>query len=282
MSQTYTDDTLREWCESAPYWEKHGQIIRLMFMPLTRALVEEAGIRQGQAVLEVAGGPGEPSLTIAETVGPSGSVTCTDAVTEMVAAAEGEARRRGLTNVECRQCAAEQLPFAGDSFDAAVCRFGAMFFPDPLVALREMLRVIRPCGLLSLAVWCRSNLNPYSYVITNVISRYVEMSPAAPGASDAFRFAETGSLARILGEAGATDVRERVFKFRMEAPISPAGFWAMRSETSGTLREKLARLTEEERVRIAREVQAAAREFFPNNMMSFPAQVLIVTGKKPA
>src|SRR5919202_305663 len=122
MNQTQAKETLREWRESAPFWEKHASTIRLMFAPLTRALIEEAVIRQGQKVLDVAGGPGEPSLTIAETVGPSGSVTCTDAVAEMVEAAEGEARRRGLTNVAFRQCVPGQLPFDADSFDAAVCR----------------------------------------------------------------------------------------------------------------------------------------------------------------
>ncbi|HEX8069281.1 MAG TPA: class I SAM-dependent methyltransferase [Pyrinomonadaceae bacterium] len=274
---------MREWRDSAPYWQKHAPTIRLMFAPLTRALIEEAGIREGQIVLDVAGGPGEPSLTIAETVRPSGSVMSIDAVAEMVKAAEGEARRRGLTNVKFRRCEAGRLPFDADSFDAAVCRFGAMFFPDPLAALGEMLRVTGPGGALSLAVWHRSDLNPYYYVIANVISRYVETTPApSPAAPDAFRFAELGTLARILEEAGATGVRERVFKFRMEAPVSPAEFWAMRSETSGTLREKLATLSAEERTRVAQEVQEAVREFFPNNMMSFPAQVIIVTGKKPA
>src|SRR5437588_4976214 len=167
-------DNMREWRESAPYWEKHAPTIRVMFAPLTRALIEEAGIREGQTVLDVAGGPGEPSLTIAEAVGPSGSVTCTDAVAEMVAAAEGEARRRGLTNVKFRRCEAGRLPFGDDSFDAAVCRFGAMFFPDPSGALRDILRVTRPGGAVSLAVWHRSDLNPFYYVIGQVTSRYIE------------------------------------------------------------------------------------------------------------
>src|SRR5437588_8728609 len=111
MSQTPADDTLREWRESARYWEKHAPTIRAMFAPLTRALIEEAGICRGQKVLDVAGGPGEPSLTIAEVVGPSGSVMCTDVAAEMVEAAEREARRRGLTNIKFRQCAADSLPF---------------------------------------------------------------------------------------------------------------------------------------------------------------------------
>ena len=54
-----------------------------MFGPLTQALIDAARIVEGHSVLDVAGGSGEPSLTIAETVGPTGSVTCTDAVAEM-------------------------------------------------------------------------------------------------------------------------------------------------------------------------------------------------------
>ncbi|HEX6732942.1 MAG TPA: methyltransferase domain-containing protein, partial [Pyrinomonadaceae bacterium] len=136
MSQVQLSDTLREWRESAKYWETHARTIQKMFAPVTSALIEEAGIIEGDAVLDVAGGPGEPSLTIAEKVGPAGSVMCTDAVAEMVAAAESEAARRGLKNIQFQQCQADSLPFKNNSFDAAVSRLGVMFFPDPIAALR--------------------------------------------------------------------------------------------------------------------------------------------------
>src|SRR5512145_810351 len=110
-------DILREWSESAKYWAKHSATIRTMFAPVTRALIERAGIRSGQSVLDVAGGPGEPSLTIAETIGPNGSVTCTDAVPEMVEAARHEATRRGIQNVRFQQCTADALPFPDNMFD---------------------------------------------------------------------------------------------------------------------------------------------------------------------
>ena len=77
-------DVLREWSDSAKYWAKHSETIREMFMPITVALINEAKIVNGQSVLDIAGGAGEPSITIAETVGPTGSVTCTDAVDGMV------------------------------------------------------------------------------------------------------------------------------------------------------------------------------------------------------
>src|SRR5688572_7233707 len=100
MNSTQQNDPLREWRETAKYWTKHSDTIRTMFAPLTEALIEAASITQGHAVLDVAGGAGEPSLTIAERVGPTGSVTCTDGVAEMVEAARVEATSRGLTNIQ--------------------------------------------------------------------------------------------------------------------------------------------------------------------------------------
>jgi ubiquinone/menaquinone biosynthesis C-methylase UbiE len=280
LSHIKPGDNLREWRESAPYWEKHSDIIRAMFAPLTQALIEEAGIVPGQSVLDVAGGPGEPSLTIAKIVGLSGSVMCTDAVVEMVAAAESAAQRLGIRNISFRQCTADSLPFEKNSFDTVISRLGAMFFPDPLIALREMLRVTKPGGAISLAVWHKSELNPFAYRVTEVINRYVETPAADPDAPGAFRFAELGKLAGVLTKARASDVHERLLKFRIEAPISPHEFWAMRSEISETLREKLARLSAEQALRVTSEVQEAVREFFSNDEMSFPAQMIIVSGTK--
>ena len=276
-----TFGVLDAWGESAQYWAKHRDTIRTMFAPLTRALIEHAGIREGHSVLDVAGGPGEPSLTIAEVVGPNGSVTCTDAVPEMVEAARSEANRRGLTNVEFRQCTADSLPFPGNSFDAVVSRLGAMFFPDSDAAMREMLRVAKPGGTLTFAVWHRSDVNPFCYVVTNVIDQHMKPTPADPDIPSAFRFAETGKLANVMRQAGVVDVEEHVVEFDIAAPISPLEFWAMRSQTSDTLRQKLIQLSEEKQSQIAREIERAVAEFFPHNQMKFPAQMIIASGKKP-
>jgi ubiquinone/menaquinone biosynthesis C-methylase UbiE len=276
------ENVVDAWRESAQYWAKHSDTIRMMFMPLTQALVEHAGIHEGQSVLDVAGGAGEPSLTIAEIVGPRGSVTCTDAVQEMVETARSEAQRRGITNVEFRQCTADALPFPSDSFDATVCRLGAMFFPDPVAGIREMLRVTKPNGSLALAVWHKSELNPFCHVVTGVLDRHINPGAVDPDAPNAFRFAEPGKLAGVMTEAGTSDVKEHVVKFNMEAPISPLEFWSMRSQISETLREKLAKLSAGEQAQIKGEVEQAVQEFFPANQMRFPTQMIVVAGKKPA
>jgi hypothetical protein len=81
-----------------------------------------------------------------------------------------------------------------------------------------------------------------------------------------------GKLPLILEQSGATKIHERVVNFRIEAPIERAEFWELRSETSAALRKKLTTLTGGERIRVGQEVQEAAREFFQNNLMTFPAQ----------
>ena len=219
-------------------------------------------------------------MTIADTVGRGGSVMCTDAVAEMVAAAEAEAKRRGLANVEFRQCVADSLPFDDNTFDASVSRLGVMFFPDVPAALREMLHVIKPSGALCFVVWGNSEHNPFTSVVTKVMSRNVEMPAVGPDDPGAFRFAEPGKLAALLAQAGGVDVRERELNFRIEAPISVEQYWELRTATSGTLREKLATLPEDEARRAALEVQESVHEFFPNGQMSFPAQMLLVSGRK--
>lgn len=280
MSPKKPDDVVRAWRESAPYWEKHGDTVRLMFEPMTRALIEDADVTDGMKVLDIAGGAGEPSLTLAQIVGSMGSVTCTDIVAEMVSAAEHQAARLGLTNMKFCQCAANALPFDDETFDAAVCRLGAMFFPDPLAALREMLRVTKPRGRVALAVWHNNESNPFFSVVTDILSHYIESPPEDTPAPGAFRFAEPGALRQILEKAGAIRVRERVFEFRIAAPLSPEEFWTLRSEMSETVRGKLGRLGTDQRKRVQQEAIEAARPFFAQDQMSFPAKAIIISGAK--
>jgi ubiquinone/menaquinone biosynthesis C-methylase UbiE len=273
-------DVLREWRESAPYWAKHAETVRSMFAPITRALIEAATIHKGHFVLDVAGGSGEPSITIAEAVGPSGSVICTDPVAEMVRASRSQARNRELANIEFTQCVGEALPFQPDTFDVVVCRLGVMLFPDPSAAIREILRVVSPGGSIAFAVWSASDSNPFFHIVANIVSRYVESPPEDPDAPGAFRFAESGKLASLLNDAGVIEVTERVLDFTLDAPLTPKQFWEVRAELSDTLRAKVAALSKQQVARIAQEVEEAGRAFYEAGRIRFPAEVLIVTGSK--
>jgi len=280
MTRQPDRDILQEWRESAPFWKKHADTIRSMFAPITSALIETAGIERGCLVLDVAGGSGEPSLTLADIVKPSGSVVFTDAVHRMVLTSQTHALDRKLTNIDFAQCAAEALPFQTDTFDILVCRLGVMLFRDPAVAVAEALRVIKPSGRVAFAVWHTNSSNPFFSVAANVVSRYVDATPEDPNAPGAFRFAEPGKLAGMLAEAGAIDVSERLFKFTISSTLTPRQYWELRSELSDTLRAKLAALSPEQVANIALDVEEAARGYYDAGQMRFSAEVLIVSGRK--
>ena len=273
---------LDAWQTSARYWEKYRTLIAQMFAPLTAALVEEARIGIGQKVLDIGGGSGEPSLTISGIVGSTGSITYTDPVVGMVETAQAEADRRGLTNIQFRQCSGDDLPFADGTFDVAVGRLSAMFFADPVVALREALRVIRNHGSLSFAVWGPKEANPFFSTVTDVVDRFVESPKEDPDAPDPFRFASPGKLAGILEKAGAENVVERRLNFQIEEKIAFEQFWQLRTEMSESLRGKIARLTPAQLPTVKQTAANAAQRYFVNGQMSFPAQALIVSGRKPA
>jgi SAM-dependent methyltransferase len=276
-------EVIGQWSESAPYWEKYRAVIHEMFAPVTQALIEDAGITSRSAVLDVATGPGEPALSIAELVGPEGKVVGTDAVPEMVEAARRECNRRKLQNAGFEVAFTDVLPFPDNSFDAAVSRFGVMFFPSPVDCVRDMLRVLKPGGKIAMAVWHFSERNPFDYTVSQVVKRYVEPAAPAPGSPDMFRFANPGDLLAVLLEAGATAASERLLQFSIRAPMAVEDFWILRSEISEKLRTKLALLSSLQVTELKREAIEAMRPYSSEGGVSFPAEVLIVSGgKKPS
>src|ERR1700736_3065650 len=212
-------EIINRWRSSAPFWEKHRDIIRAMFAPITQALIKDAGIADEDSVLDVAMGPGEPALSVAALAGPKGKVFGVDPIQGMVAAARSEAERLGLKNAKFDVAFADDLPFAANTFDAVISRFGVMFFPSPVVGVRAMLRVLKPGRKLALAVWHYAERNPFHYTLAQVVDRYVDSPPLTPDALDAFRFARPGKLKDVLREAGALNWSERLMQFRIEAPV---------------------------------------------------------------
>ena len=91
-------------------------------------------------------------------------------------------------------CAHVVSDAASSPFDTSKSSTGRRS-PDAIVALREMLRVVKPGGALCFVVWGRSELNPFTSIVTKVMSGYIPMPPAEPDAPGAFRFAEPGKLA---------------------------------------------------------------------------------------
>jgi ubiquinone/menaquinone biosynthesis C-methylase UbiE len=279
MSQPENEKASR-FSGSAPYWEKHRELIRHMFAPVTEALLADAGVKAGDVVLDVATGAGDPALNVAEAVGPSGKVIGIDPVPRMIEGARRAAEHLGIRNTQFEIAGAETLPFPTDTFDAEVCRFGVMFFPSPVGGVREMLRVLKPGKKLAFAVWHFLDHNPFHHSMARVVDRYIEPAPLPPDAPDAFRFASPGKLKSVLVEAGIAEPAERVLRFKIDAPLSAEDFWTMRCEWSEKLRERIASLPAEQSTALKDEVIRNFNEYHTADGMSFPAEVLILTGTK--
>jgi SAM-dependent methyltransferase len=110
--------------------------------------LEAAKLKPGDRVLDVACGTGIVAREALRQLGPGAAVAGVDASEAMLAVA-----RRLEPTIDWQQASAETLPFPDASFDVVACQFGLMFFTDRVAGLREMWRVLRPGGNLSIAVW---------------------------------------------------------------------------------------------------------------------------------
>lgn len=267
--------------DTAAYWEKHRATIRGMFHPVTEALIDEARIGPGDAVLDVATGSGEPALSIAEVIQPAGLVVGIDPLPGMIAAAERAATDRHFSgNARFEVASADRVPFEADRFDAVVSRFGIMFFPSPVECVRELLRVLKPNRPIAFAVWGYLERNPFHHVLAHVVDRYFPRDPLPPDAPDPFRFAEPGKLLSVLNAAGAAQTSERLLQFNIEVPFAGEDFWALRLDMAEKLRTKLSSLSAEKVAEIRREFFENLASYSAGSGVSFPAEVLIVSATK--
>ena len=124
-----------------------ARFVPAIFAEWAPLLVDAAGIRPGQEVLDVACGTGIVARTVADRLAGTGRAVGVDLNEGMLGVA-----RRIRPDLEWRQGDAADLPFPDRSFDAVLCQMALMFFPDRVRAVREMARVARPGGVVALVV----------------------------------------------------------------------------------------------------------------------------------
>jgi len=162
-------------------------------------IAAQAGLREGDRVLDVACGTGALTLAAADIVGPAGSVVGVDANPQMLAVA-----RRKPVQIEWLEGMAEALPLRDNDFDAVVSQFGFMFFDDKPQALREMVRVLKPGGRLAVAVCDAVENSPgyraFALLLDRLFGRQVGDAFRAP-----FSLVDVARLHEIRREADIED-----------------------------------------------------------------------------
>ena len=116
----------------------------------TRPVLDRVGIRPGDIVLELGSGTGVFTVAAAQRVGPQGRFVAVDIQPEMIIQVEKRLQAAGLANVETHTADAYHLPLADGSVDRAFLISVLEEIPDPVRALAELSRVLKPEGILSI------------------------------------------------------------------------------------------------------------------------------------
>jgi ubiquinone/menaquinone biosynthesis C-methylase UbiE len=245
---------------------------------VTEALVEYSRPLPGMQVLDLASGTGEPGISLAQRVSPGGAVTAVDQSSEVLEIAAERARARKLSNFTTRQADAHSLPFAGQSFDLASCRFGVMFFSDAQRALSELRRVLKRGARACFTAWGPME-QPYWQSTMKIVHRHVGGNLLPPAGADPFRFSDAGSLSRVLAAAGFHEVEESIRNLPWTWPGDAEDVFEYACAMAAPFRPMLDRVPPEKWPAIRAEAATAMERFRVGDEIRFGADVILASGK---
>ena len=185
-------------------WARNQAVLDVVFAPLTEALFERAGLNPGASVLDIGCGSGATTLEAARRVGAAGRVTGADISAPLLTVARdrvaGEAP--GAAPITFVEADVEQGNLG--TFDAALSRFGVMFFPDSPRAFANIRRMLRPGGRLTFLCWRSLPENLWVQVPREAVMPLLPEvpPPPAPDTPGPFRFADADALGALLRSAG--------------------------------------------------------------------------------
>jgi ubiquinone/menaquinone biosynthesis C-methylase UbiE len=181
-------------------------LVPLIFQPYAQDLVGRLASRKPARVLEIAAGTGVVTRLLASTLPASAAIVATDLNRPMLelAAAVGTSRP-----VQWREADAMQLPFGDGEFDAVLCQFGVMFFPDKPKAFAEAHRVLKPGGLLLFNAWDRIEENEFADTVTTALATLFPGDAPRFMARTPHGYHDAARIARDL-QAGGFGLRPRL------------------------------------------------------------------------
>lgn len=206
MSTSVDRDMAAYWDRAGQVWVEHQALLDRIMAPIAEAVVEAAGLVNGEAVLDVGCGAGATTLEAAWRTGPVGRAVGVDITGALVELARRRAGEEGLEGVEFLLADAQAHAFA-PVFDAVISRFGVMFFPDPVAAFANLRGALKSDGRLAFAAWRSPEENPLALVPLQAAAPFLAEPPGfdrdAPGR---FAFADPERVRAILAASGWRDV----------------------------------------------------------------------------
>ena len=201
-------------------YESH--LVPLIFEPYAADLASRLASRPPTRVLEIAAGTGVATRSLAKALPASVAITATDLNQPMLdqAAAVGTSRP-----VEWRQADAMKLPFADGAFDAVVCQFGVMFFPEKPKAFAEARRVLSKGGVFIFNVWDRIEENEFADTVTTALASVFPQDPPRFMARTPHGYHDEADIRRDLAGGGFANAPQIVVvaaRSRANSPRVPA------------------------------------------------------------
>ena len=197
----------------AAIYESH--MVPLLFAPYAVEMATRVAAHAPAAVLEVAAGTGAVTAELLRQLPKETTITATDLNPGMLDVAAAKLSDRRL---RFRSCDALDLPFEDQSFDAVVCQFGAMFFPDKLTAYREAHRVLRKDGSYFLSVWDTLDSSPFFAVVTDAVAAAFPDDPPGFFRRTPYGYNDVAAITATLAEAGFGSISADKVTFPSRAP----------------------------------------------------------------
>jgi SAM-dependent methyltransferase len=197
-------------------------LVPLIFEPYAVDLANRLASRSLTRVLEIAAGTGVVTRTLASSLPESVSIVATDLNQPMLDLASAVGTKRP---VEWRQADAMQLPFRDGTFDAVVCQFGVMFFPDRSKTFSEARRVLSSGGVFIFSVWDRIEENEFADTVTTALESLFPKDPPRFLARTPHGYYDHSTIARDLEGGGFTassQVSTVAARSRAASPRIPA------------------------------------------------------------
>jgi ubiquinone/menaquinone biosynthesis C-methylase UbiE len=272
------DQQKETWNKFSPGWKKWDELTMDFLKPMGDEIIRLLNLKNDAIVLDVAAGTGEPGLTIASHLN-GGKVISTDLAEGMLEVAQENAKKRGIKNFETIVCDVSELPFADNTFDAISCRFGFMFFPDMLLAIKEMTRVLKPGGKIATAVWNIPEKNFWITATMGTISKNIEIPPPATGAPGMFRCSKAGFMSDLFSQAGLKNISENEVMGKLNCKTTDT-YWSLMNDVAAPVVAALSKADDSMRQKIKEEVYSLVNQKYADNNVIIDSSALVIYGEK--